>query len=286
MTAPKILVTGATGAVGSAVVHQLRQHGQPVRAAVRDTASASDLAGGLTELVALDFLRPETWPAALEGIEKIFLVRPPAISNTRRHINPFIDAAKRAGVRHVVLLSLLGAERNAIVPHRRIEKYLEASGITYTFLRASFFMQNLSATHGQEIRETGTIAVPAGNGTTSFIDARDIGEVAARVLMEAGHENRAYDLTGSEALTYGQVANILTDVLDREIAYVPPSVPSFVRRTLLQGHPLGYALVTAAIYTTARLGLAGRVTPDTARLLEKPPTTLREFAADYADCWR
>lgn len=128
---------------------------------------------------------------AFDGVDRLFLVRPPAISDTRRHVNPAIDAARPAGVRHVVLLSLLGAEKNPILPHRRIEQHLEAAGPAWTFLRAGFVMQNLSTTHRPEIRDEGVIAVPAGRGKTSFVDARDIAAAGAIVLAEPGHRNRA-----------------------------------------------------------------------------------------------
>ncbi len=113
-----------------------------------------------------------------------------------------------------------------------------------------------------------------------------MGAVGAEVLLESGHENRAYSLTDSDALTYEEVAETLSDVLSRHITYQSPSVPSFISRMRRQGHPLGFALVTAAIYTTARLGLSDTVTPDTAELLSQPPTTLRTFVIDYATCWR
>jgi uncharacterized protein YbjT (DUF2867 family) len=106
------------------------------------------------------------------------------------------------------------------------------------------------------------------------------------VLIEPGHEHRAYALTGREALGYADVAAILSGVLGRRIAYTNPSLPAFVARMRRQGHPLAFALVSAAIYTTARLGLAGRVEPDVAELLGRPPITVRRFAEDFADCWR
>lgn len=280
-----VLVTGATGNVGSEVVRGLRSLGLPVRAAVRRPERVGEVPDGLVEYVPFDFARPETYGPALRGVQKVFLVRPPQISNTKRYINPFIDAAGTAGIRHVVLLSLLGAEKNPVVPHRRIEDYLRSSGLPTTFLCPSFFMQNLSTVHRGDIRDRGEIFVPAGNGSTSFIDARDVAAVAVKTLAEPGHEGRAYPLTGSEALDYYAVAEAFTEVLGRRVVYPDPSVPRFVRRMLGRGMPVGFVLVMTAIYTTARLGFAGTVTPDTARLLGRPPTTVREFVRDYQDCW-
>lgn len=281
----RVLVTGATGNVGAEVVRLLQGRGCTVRAAVRGVRPSEPVFDGRTEYVEFDFERPETYAPAVESITGLFLVRPPAISDTKRYINPVIDAARTAGVEHIVFLSLLGAEKNPLVPHRKIETYLESSGVAYTFLRASFFMQNLSTTHREDIRDRDEIYVPADKGRTSFIDVRDIAAVGARTLTESGHKGRAYALTGPEALDYSEVADIFTEVLGRKIIYANPSVLSFVRKMRKRGWPSGFVLVMAGIYTTARLGLAGRVTEETARLLGREPTTMRRFVEDYKECW-
>jgi len=110
--------------------------------------------------------------------------------------------AGHAGLKHVTFLSVQGAERNVLVPHYRIERHLERSGLHHTLLRPAFFMQNLSTTHAADIRERDEIFLPAGRGKTAFIDARDVGAIAARTLTESGHDRMAYELTGREALDY------------------------------------------------------------------------------------
>lgn len=156
----------------------------------------------------------------------------------------------------------------------------------YTLLRASFFMQNLAEVHRPEIADSGEIIVPAGDGATSFVDARDVAAATATVLTESGHRNRAYDITGAEALDYDEVATVFTDVLGRRIEYADPSIPAFAWHTSRRGFDLGYVAVMVAIYTTARLGLADRVTDDFSRVVGREPRTLREFVADYADSFR
>jgi uncharacterized protein YbjT (DUF2867 family) len=234
--------------------------------------------------VGFDFTEPATYAPAFRGARRLFLVRPPAIAAVWRSIFPALRAAREAGVRHIVFLSLLGAEQNPLVPHRWVEWYLQSLDVEWTFLRPSFFMQNLVTTHRNEIRDRNEIFVPAGDGRTSFIDARDVAAVAVRALTETGHANRAYALTGAEALTYGEVAHILSDVLGRPIRYRDPSLLDFVRRQLGQ-KPLGFVLVMAGIYLTARWGLAGRTTDTVHRLLERPPITLQQFARDYQSAW-
>jgi uncharacterized protein YbjT (DUF2867 family) len=184
-----------------------------------------------------------------------------------------------------VFLSLLGAAKNPLVPHHKVEQYLLSAGVPWTFLQPSFFMQNLSTTHREDIRELGEILVPAGRGATSFIDVRDIAAVAARVLSEDGHANTAYPLTGAEALDYGAVARMLTEELGRPIAYRRPWAIRFIRHMRRRGLEWGYILVMVAIYTTARLGQAGLVTPDTGRLLGRRPIGMRQFIHDYRASW-
>ncbi len=276
----RILVTGATGNVGSVVIEALSRRGISACAAVRDPRP-----GAIADQVLFDFERPETYAPALKGVDKLFLMRPPALTDVARYVFPLIDEAKRSGVSQIVFLSLLGAQHLPFVPHRKVELYLERSGISYTFLRASFFMQNLSTTHAREIREKNLIDVPAGMGKTSFVDVADLAEVAAIALTETGHENKAYDLTGCEALDYHEVAAILTGELGRPIRYRAPGLLGFLLWRIREGVPFGFALVMGAIYTTARMGKAALVTPELERLLGRPPQTLKHFISKERAIW-
>lgn len=279
-----VLVTAATGTTGGHVVRELADLEVTTRAGMRTPEEVPERFGEETDPVEFDFTRPETWSDALDGVEGVYLVRPPGVGVG--DLKAFVDAAARVGVEQIAYLSTLGADRNPLIPHYRIERHLARSGVDHTFLRASFFMQNLHEVHGRDVRERDEIFVPAGSGTTSFVDARDIGAVAARVLAEPGHRNAAHDLTGPEALTYDEVAAIFTRVLGREITYADPSILGLVRRMRARGHPLGYVLLMVGIYTTARLGLAGRVTGDVERLLGRPPRELGEYVEDYANYFR
>jgi uncharacterized protein YbjT (DUF2867 family) len=290
-----VLVTAATGTVGRAVVRELAAAGVPVRAASRDPARArerfetellaSDADAEHVEYVAFDFEKPETYHPALDGASAMFLVRPPEVGRVSRDVFPFVDAADRMGVEHAVVLSVLGAEKNPILPHRRIEKHVAASGLAWTFLRASFFCQNLLEVHREDVVERDRIFLPAGDGATSFVDARDIGAVAAEAFQDDALRDRAIDVTGSEALTYHEVAAVMSDVLDREITYANPGVLEYARTEYRHGTPLPFVLIQLAVYGTARLGLAGRVTDDVERILGRDPITVREFVEDHADAF-
>lgn len=283
--AEKILVIGAPGNVGTEVVHGLRLAGAQFRIAAYELEEARQAFSEPSDIVHFNFLDSATYEDTFTGIDRMFLMRPPQLANVQQQIAPAVRAALTAGVKHIVFLSLQGVERNRFVPHHKIEKLLRESGAAYTFLRASFFMQNLSTTHRAEIRDRAEIGLPVGKARTSLIDTRDIAAVAVRALTESGHEHRAYTLTGAEALTYFEVADIMTAVLGRSIRYTDPSVLNFMRRQLSQGHPLGYAIVVSGLYTLTRLGNAKEVTRDVSDLLGRQPISFEQFVRDYQECW-
>jgi uncharacterized protein YbjT (DUF2867 family) len=280
-----ILVTGATGNVGSELVKNLHRQGHRVRATVLAKSEETRVPDADIPWVRFDFGDQGTYREAFAGVDRLFLMRPPAISDINRYIRPAIAYAGSAGVRQITFLSLVGAEKNRFVPHAKVEALLKAADVHYTMLRCGFFMQNLSTTHAAEIRDDDEIFVPAGRGKTAFIDVRDIAAVAARTLTETGHENKVYTLTGSEALDYEQVADIMSEVLGRKIRYANPSLPRFAWRLWRRGYPLRYVGVVSAIYTTTRFGLAETVAPDTGELLGRAPIRLRRFVEDYRTRW-
>ena len=278
----RIVVTGATGTVGGAVLRRLLADGHGAVAAVRRAASRALPDGA--EPAAFDFHDPATYGPALDGAEGLFLLLPPGGAP----LGDVVDAAVAAGVRRVAFLSVLGAERAPILPHRAVERRLEASGLEAAFLRANDFMQNLSEIHADDVR-AGRLAVPAGAGRTSFVDARDVGDVAAVWLTQGGPPPtprvEALDLTGPEALDYFDVAETLTDVLGRRVVYTRPGALAFFRRERAAGVPAAFAAVMTAVYTVARVGLADRVTDAVERVLGRPARNLRQFAEDYREAW-
>jgi uncharacterized protein YbjT (DUF2867 family) len=280
-----ILITGATGNVGRELVRILHQKGQAVRAAVISPDEAQQLPADVP-WVQFDFTDPTTYSAAFDGVKKLFLMRPPHISNVERDMKPAIDYAVASGVKQIVFLSLLGAEKNRFVPHATVEALLTTGSVPYTLLRCGFFMQNLSTTHRQDVRDDNNIFIPAGQGKTAFIDVRDIAAVAARVLTQPGHEQQAYSLTGAEALDYGEVAALMTTQLARPVRYSNPHFLRFAWRLWRRGHPFSYVAVITAIYLTTRIGLAETVTPETAVLLNRPPISMQQFITDYASVWQ
>lgn len=278
MTEP-VLVTGATGTVGRVVVRALLDDGMRVRAAAGHPDRVADLFGDEVEAVGLDFTDPATW-SAFTGVERMFLLRPPQLGRPKTQMLPALEYARTVGVRQVVFLSLQGADHITVVPHAVIEAWLRASGLDWTFVRASFFMQNMTTTHLADIRDRDEIVVPAGRGSTAFVDAVDVGQVAAAALVDPQrHRNRAWTPTGPSALTYTEVARILTRVLGRTIRYPRPGVIRYaVHAHRALGMPWGKIVVTTAIYTLARFGRAADLTTDVQAVLGRPPTGFGDFA--------
>ncbi|NEM08843.1 NAD(P)H-binding protein [Geodermatophilus normandii] len=280
-----VLVAGATGTVGREVVRRLAALGADVRAGGRDPQrAAEDLPAGVPA-VRLDLEDATSWPAALDGVGALFLLRPPDVARVER-LQPFLDAVVAAGVRRIVLLSVQAAGRNPLLPHRALEKRVEATGLAWTHLRPANFHQNLLTVHREEIRDRSRISVPAGNGRTAHIDVRDLAEVAAAALTGSGHERCAYELTGREAPTFAEIAATLSAVLGRPVVYPRPGVVAFVREQVAAGTPPGLVLVMTLLFTTTRLGLAARTTGELERLLGREPTSLLRFVEDHADAWR
>ncbi len=281
----KIFIIGATGNVGGEIVKICSREKFEAIAAVSDLAKSAGRFESGVEPREFDFTRSETYSDAMQGVTKVFLMRPPAVSNVRRDIYPFLEYCSRNSIEQIVFLSLLGAEKLFFTPHRRIEVEILRLGIPFTFLRPSFFMQNLATTHRDGIKDESEIFVPAGKGKTSFVDVRDIAEAAFRSLSTVQHLNKSLELTGSKVLSYFEVADILSDVLERPITYRNPSMISFIYRNWQKYRNLSFVLVMAIIYTTARFGQAGTVTDALPKLLGRVPIPFRQFAEDYKDCW-
>lgn len=285
----KILITGATGNVGLATLKYLGEKNLPgveLLAAVRDEERAHhDIGAGNCQFIPFEFDEPSTYAAALEGVTKILLVRPHQLSDVSKYIYPFLDEAARRGVKQIVFLSVIGAERNKLLPHYKIENYLLNLGVSYTFVRPCFFMQNLTTIHRREILENNKVYIPAGNTPVNYIDVRDVAEVMGRVLTEPGHENMTYEITGSQTMTYYELVGILSSVLDREIRYPRPSTLMFMRQKIREKKPLSFVKVMSLLYSGARNGKMNLVTEDFQRLTGRDPIDFKTFANEYKQKW-
>src|SRR5205807_2769333 len=280
-----VLVTGATGTIGRDIAKRLSEGGVSMRAGVRNQAKAKKELPDIA-LVPFDFEIEKMFSAALEGVEKVFLL-PPLLPNQLELMNRFVDAAKRAGVGHIVKLSAIGiddeTQSTAIKWHGANERHIRESGVAFTFLRPNSFMQNFITYFPPS---DGAIYLPWGNGTASFVDTRDVASVAADVLTSDRHEGKIYTLTGPVALGIADVARILAGVAGRDINYV--DVPETAARNgmLQAGIPKWQVDALMELHAINKQNRWSAVTSDVEKVTGKPATDFAQFARDHVEKFR
>ena len=283
-----ILVTGATGNVGSQVVRELQERGAPVRAFVREAGRARDLLGKAVELTVGDFADPDSVRRALAGVDRVFLSSADGPEKVA-HETAVIDAAADAGVERLVKCSTLRAEAGSLLPtfdwHGRIEEHLRGSEIPSVVLQSCFFMTNLLAAAGP-VRATGRLFAPAGGGRIAMIDPRDTAAAAVVALTSDGHASRTYALTGPEAITYAQVADELSRATGANVEFV--DVPDEAAREglIAAGMPDWLVEHLGALFPLIRQDALARTTGTVRELTGRESRSFADFAHDHADVFR
>lgn len=283
--ANKILVTGATGKVGGRAISALAARGEHVRAAVRDPQRAAQALPRAVEVASFNYERPETFTQAFADVNHILLIAPPGEPRLAELLAPAVDAAAAAGVEHLVFISAMGVDANETLPLRQVERRIEASGIPHTILRPNWYMQNLLGFLAASIKQQGAIYLPAGDARTSFIDTRDVGDVAAVMLSEPGHMGKTYTLTGPQSLTYDEVAAAIAQASGRPVQYV--AVPEEMMREELSGQGWPGATIDFMLnmYRPVREGRCAAVTSAVADITGRPPIRLEQFVRENASVW-
>src|SRR5215470_17499635 len=279
-----ILITGATGTNGREIVEQLSAKGVRARAMVRKREDVRLPRTPNVEFVSGDLDDASSLDAALAGVEQAFLLSPSSAEQVAREAN-FIRAAKRAGVRHVVKFSILGAAPNSpsrlIRRHGEAEKMLEDSGIAFTMLRPHYFMQNL-LWYINDIKSQGVFhASLPETYRHSHVDARDNAAVAVAALTESGHEGKVYHITGSEALTYREVAEILSQAIGKEVRY-DSSRENYAKYLKKLGLDADEVLELVA----NGIGDGSAVTNTIFELTQQQPIRFMQFANDYSQAFK
>jgi uncharacterized protein YbjT (DUF2867 family) len=281
----KILVTGATGKVGSELVRQLVAEGVDVKAGTRSPAAAAQELEGV-EVVELDYDATETWDAAVQWADRVVLVPPPFDPRGDERLVPFLDWAVQSGSRHLVLLSAMGAEAREQMALRRIEQRIERTGVAWTFLRPNIYMQNFARGFvAREIRETGAFRLPADGAAVSFVDGRDVAAVAAAVLQGDAHFGKAYTLTGPRALTHDDAARVIAEVAGTSVQYRPIAEAEMRTNLLEAGWPPDQADTFARLLAAIREGDRAAVTDHVEGILGRTATSFEDFARDHAGAW-
>jgi len=282
-----ILISGGTGTTGSEIVRQLAATGTQFRVLARDPQKAAALRLPGVEVVAGDLSKPQSLGAALAQIDRLLMLSSPEPRQVELQGN-LLDAAKRAGVRHVVKFSAMTADPNAKARfprwHGQTEQQIRTSGLAWTFLRPTFFMQNMLGL--ADMVRGGTIYQPAGDSKASFVDIRDIAAVAVKALTEAGHEGKAYDITGPELLSYHDVARILSDVCGNPVKYQDIGRDAARQAMLGMGMPDWLADALNELMDQMRTGEYAVVSNSVRDVTKRPPIKFANFARDKTAAWK
>ncbi|MGT2476569.1 SDR family oxidoreductase [Paraburkholderia terrae] len=279
-----ILVTGAGGKVGSALVDLIKDY--PFRAAYNSTGKLVAARERGIDAIEIDYAKPETLYPALQGVETVFLLSA-GPGQTHFEAN-MVDEAKLAGVKRIVKLSAWMADKELYTisaAHRAIERMIEKSGVTWTFLRPNGFMQNY-LNDAVTVGTQGAFYRQSMDKGVSFIDVRDIARAAFRVLTTTGHENKAYELSGPESLTNAETAAILSTVLGKRVAYVPVSAEIASGAMNAAGLSRDYIDSIENLMLAYQLGVGELVTPDLEDLIGQPAIRFEQFARDHISAFQ
>ena len=272
------LVVGASGTVGGELANLLSEQGHRV---LRATSKATPGAGQ----VRLDLTDPATLVPAFSGVDKAFFLSPPGYANQDQLLIPLIDQAREQGLRKVVLMTALGANADPASPMRKAEARLEQSGLSYNIIRPNWFMQNFNTFWLPGILGQGKISLPVGKAKGSFIDARDISAVAAALLSRDDFNNRDFDLTGPQALSHDEVAQILSQEAGRNIVFEDITPEAMLQGLLAAQLPRAYAEFMVAILGFFKAGYAERLTDSVRTITGNAPRSFAQYAKDYRAAW-
>lgn len=279
-------MTGATGTFGGEVSRQLQKRGEPVRVLVRDPAKTSWF-GENAQVVIGSFDRPETLDAALTGVERVFLASFDRPDQCELQAN-VLTAAQRHGVRHIVRISTNGIHEFRHLPifswHYECEQRLEKSGLAFTHLRPDWVMQNFLPSSSATPVVRGKIRLPAGDGRVSFVDARDVAAAGVEALTTQGHEGKAYELTGPDALSHSDVANQLSAATGRPIVFENISPDVYEKEKAAEGWSQAAIVTMLALFADMRTRSSDEptVTDTVQTMTGRAPLRFKDFARHYA----
>jgi len=278
----RILITGATGNIGTEVVHYLCEldRESEIIVAARNIASAKNKFPAFPKLAfrKFDFEKQDSFDPAFKDIDILFLLRPPHISEVDKYFQPLLQSAMKNGIEKVVFLSVQGAEKSKVIPHNKIERLIQSNGFKYIFVRPSYFMQNLTTTLLPEIQNSQSITLPSGQAKFNWIDVKNIGEATA-VLIKSfeKYQNKAYEITGMENKNFQKVAEIISEITRTKFSFKSINPIRFYFKKRKSGVQNGFAIVMTILHFLPRLQKEPEISDNYNKLTGKKTTTLREF---------
>lgn len=277
-----ILITGATGNVGVPLIanFQVPLSANNLFAGVRDIEKAkkANVFPEGVEFRVFDFEDPSTFSSALKDIDIIFLLRPPHISNIDKYFMPLVKQLVECGVEKVVFLSVQGAEKSKVIPHRKIELLLLEHDLEYIFMRPSYFMQNLTTTLYNEISSHRTISLPSGDAKFNWIDIEDIAKMGVKFIAEfERYKNNAYEITGDHNLNFAEVVAKINKIADSNIVYNPVSPFRFFLIKKKEGLAFGMIIVMLILHYLPRIQTEPIIVKTVYDILNTAPSSIDDF---------
>lgn len=278
----KILITGATGNVGFEVIRFLYEINTTYQivAGVRNLEKAKEVFADYPKLeyVYFDFENADTFETSLKGIDRIFLLRPPDISDVDKFIRPFIIQMKKMNVEEIIFLSVQGAEKSRVIPHNKIERLINEFELNYIFLRPAYFMQNLTTTLLGDIKTKRGVFLPAGKARFNWIDIENIGEAGAILLNRfEEYKNQTFEITGSENKSFEKVICLINAVTQKPVRYINMNPFKFYRMKKREGMVRGMIIVLILLHFLPRFQKEPAISDFFERLTGKKPTDLKTF---------
>jgi uncharacterized protein YbjT (DUF2867 family) len=279
-----VLVTGLRGKTGRHVAKALlRGKGVAVRGAGRNVADLN-IPGVMG--TRFDWADSTSWPATLAGVDAIYLVKPKT-ADPAGTVASFLRLA--GSIERVVLLSEIDtSSRDAAAQERKVEKVIESLPIAWTILRPNWFVQNFAepSFYLEAVRDVGELKVPTGGQRTSFVDTRDIAEVATAALLDSDHAGRFYTLTGPEGLTWAEVAALIGEAAGHQVRYVDPPLGEYLGALSDKGTAKATVDYYQRIYASIQQGRTSIISADVGQVTGHPPRTFSAFIEESKNVWR
>jgi uncharacterized protein YbjT (DUF2867 family) len=276
-----VLLTGATGNVGLSVLKALKKEATGLKIVVglrNIPTDAEKMKPFNVSMVTFDFENINTYQTALQHIDILFLLRPPQLADVPKYFKPLIHEAVNANIKHIVFLSVQGVENSKFIPHHKIEQLIIDSKIPYTFLRPAYFMQNFTTTLKHDIVSKHQLFLPAGKAKFTIIDVDDIGAVTAKVLINPQlHIRKSYELTNKQVLTFYEMAETLSNQLNKKITFISPNLLQFYLIKRKENLPPMLILVMIMLHYLPRFQKQPETTEWVKIITNNDPKTFKQF---------
>lgn len=281
-----ILITGATGQLGSATIGYLLNNGVPANeltALVRDEAKAEDLKSKGVNIKVGNYTDYSSLLAAMEGIDKVLLISSNDMNDRSGQHKNVVAASKEAGVKHIVYTSFERVNETETSPiyfiassHMETEKAIKDSGLNYTILRNTLYADIIPMFVGDAVKQQ-AVALPAGTAKTSFATRDDMAAAIANILSSEGHEQKEYSITNTEAYSMQDVADTISNITNTPVKYVNLSTEEYMNGAIANGAPKEIAQMVAGFSEAMAQGEFERTSNDLEQLLGRKPTTISEY---------